>query len=102
MTRIRSPSQLKNMCRPNIIQTIRGIHYDDQSIPLNINVQLILNFSQETLVFISFWRKQVCGLFEQPPKKTKLFILFLDFVEKGLTAQPKCAIIQMLSEAQTL
>ena len=52
MTRIRSPSQLKNMCRPNIIWTIRGICYDDQSIPLNIDIQqLIQNFSQKTLVF---------------------------------------------------
>ena len=34
MTRIRNPSQSKNMYRPNIIQTIRGIHYDDQSFPL--------------------------------------------------------------------
>lgn len=48
MTRIRNPSQLKNMCRPNIIQKIRGSHYDDQSFPLTIDVQLLLNFSQET------------------------------------------------------
>ena len=47
MTSIRSPSQLKNMYRPNIIQKIRGSHYDDQSFPLTIDVQLLLNFSQE-------------------------------------------------------
>ena len=44
MTRIRNPSQSKSMYRPNVIQKIRGSHYDDQSVPLNINVQLILNF----------------------------------------------------------
>ena len=47
MTSIRSPSQLKNTYRPNIIQKIRGSHYDDQSFPLTIDVQLLLNFSQE-------------------------------------------------------
>ena len=48
MTRIRNPSQLKNMYRLNIIQKIRGSHYDDQSFPLTIDVQLLLNFSQKT------------------------------------------------------
>lgn len=48
MTRIRNPSQLKNMCRPNIIQKNRGSHYDDQSFSLTIDVQLLLNFSQKT------------------------------------------------------
>ena len=81
MTRIRNPSQLKNMCRPNIIQKIRGGHYDDQSFSLNIDVQLILNFSQENLVFIRFWRKQVCGLFEQP-LKNKMVYFVLDFLKK--------------------
>lgn len=101
MTRIRNPSQLKNMCRPNIIQKIRGSHYDDQSFSLNIDVQLILNFSQENLIFVNFWRKQVCGLFEQPPKKQNGVFCFR-FFKKSLTAQSECAIIQMLSEAQTL
>ena len=84
MTRIRNPSQLKSMYRPNIIQKIRGTHYDDQSFSLNIDVQLILNFTQENPVFISFWRKQVCGLFEQPPKKQNGVFCFLDFFQKRL------------------
>ena len=69
MTRIRNPSQLKNMCRPNIIQKIRGIHYDDQSFPLTIDVQLLLNFVRRKPNIYQLWRKQVCGLFEQPLKK---------------------------------
>lgn len=44
MTRIRNPSQLKNMCRPNIIQKIRGIHYDDQSFSLTIDIIVIIEF----------------------------------------------------------
>ena len=67
MTRIRNPSQLKNMYRPNIIQKIRGSYYDDQSFPLTIDVQLLLNFSQETQYLLAL--EEVCGLFEQPPKK---------------------------------
>ena len=67
MTRIRNPSQSKNMYRPNIIQKIRGSNYDDQSFPL----------------------------------KNKMVYFVLEFLKKGLTAQPKCAIIQMLNEAQT-
>lgn len=92
MTRIRNPSQSKNVYRPNIIQKIRGIHYDDQSFPLTIDVQLLLNFFAGNPIFISLWRKQVCGLFEQLPKKQNGVLCFR-FVKKGLTAQPKCAII---------
>ena len=69
MTRVRNPSQSKKMYRPNIIQTIRSINNDDQSFSLITEYNYYLIFSQETLAFISFWRKQVCGLFEQPPKK---------------------------------
>ena len=79
MTRIRSPSQLKNMYRPNIIQTIRGIHYDNQSIPLNIDVQLILNFSQETQYLLAFGGNRY-AVYSSSPLKIKLcyFNLELD------------------------
>ena len=70
MTRIRSPSQLKNMCRPNIIQKIRGSHYDDQSFPLTIDVYIVvIKFFAGNPSIYQLWRKQVCGLLEQPPKK---------------------------------
>ena len=101
MTRIRSPSQLKNMYRLNIIQTIRGIHDDDQSFSLTTDVQLLLNFSQETQYLFAFGGNRY-AVYSSSPLKNKIVYFVLDFFKKGLTAQPKCAIIQMLSEAQTL
>ena len=77
MTSIRSPSQLKNMCRPNIIQKIRGNHYDDQSFSLNINVQLILNFSQETQYLFAFGGNRY-AVYSSSPLKNKIVYFVLD------------------------
>ena len=101
MTRIRNPSQLKSMYRPNIIQKIRGIHYDDQSFSLKIDVQLILNFSQETQYLLVFGGNKYAVYSSSPPKNEMMYFV-LNFLKKSLTAQLECAIIQMLSEAQTL
>ena len=79
MTRIRNPSQLKSMYRPNIIQKIRGIHYDDQSFSLNIDVQLILNFSQENLIFICFGGNRY-AVYSSSPLKNKIVYFVLDFL----------------------
>lgn len=96
MTRIRNPSQSKKMYRPNIIQTIRGSYYDDQSIPLNIDVQLILNFSQKTQYLLVFGGNKYV-FYSSSPLKNKMVYFVLELIEsflkKGLTAQPKCAII---------
>ena len=101
MIRIRNPSQLKNMCRPNIIQKNRGSHYDDQSFSLTIDVQLLLNFSQETQYLLTFGGNRY-AVYSSSPLKNKMVYFVLDFFKKGLTTQPQCVIIQMLSEAQTL
>lgn len=84
MTRIRNPSQLKNMCRPNIIQKIRGNHYDDQSFPLNINIQLILNildidFSQEIQYLLVFGGNRY-AVYSSSPLKNKMVYFVLELV----------------------
>lgn len=81
MTRIRNPSQSKNTYRPNIIQTIRGSYYDDQSIPLNIDVQLILNFSQKTQYLLVFGGNKYVFYSSRPPKNEMVYFV-LDFFKK--------------------
>ena len=82
MTRIRNPSQSKNMYRPNIIQKIRGSHYDDQSFPLTIDVQLLLNFSQETQYLLAFGGNRY-AVYSSSPLKNKMVYFVLDFSKKA-------------------
>lgn len=82
MTRIRNPSQLKNMCRPNIIYTIRGIHDDDQSFSLTTDVQLLLNFSQETQYLFAFGGNRY-AVYSSSPLKNKMVYFVLDFLKKA-------------------
>lgn len=83
MTRIRNPSQSKNTYRPNIIQKIRGNHYDDQSVPLNIDVQLILNFSQKTQYLLVFGGNKYV-FYSSRPLKNEMVYFVLDFFKKRL------------------
>ena len=78
MTRIRNPSQPKNMYRPNIIQKIRGTHYDDQSFSLKIDVQLILNFSQETQYLLVFGGNKYV-FYSSRPLKNEMVYFVLNF-----------------------
>ena len=77
MIRIRNPSQLKNMYRLNIIQKIRGSHYDDQSFSLNIDVQLILNFTQETQYLLAFGGNRY-AVYQSSPLKSKIYLFYLE------------------------
>lgn len=83
MTRIRNPSQSKNMCRPNIIQKNRGSHYDDQSFSLTIDVQLLLNFSQKTQYLLVFGGNKYV-FYSSHPLKNEMVYFVLDFFKKRL------------------